>query len=222
MTIFISTFDNNFIGMKQLFGILGVFLCLFISCDNPKKTTKVINIKDSIENSERIINTVNVTLISSAKKDLDDWQEYTILDEFLIKYYNISYYDALENAKELSGLVKNLKDSLRVDKINKKNVVARINTLENEALRLADMATITSISDDEVKMEVDKIVELFDALNSKINTIYKTEELQNSLDIDTEVPIEVEEERGVKFKKRMSAKPRLGSSKNKTINNEKD
>ncbi|MDV7186196.1 hypothetical protein R3X25_02795 [Lutibacter sp. TH_r2] len=208
--------------MKQLFGILGVFLCLFISCDNPKKTTKVINIKDSIENSERIINTVNVTLISSAKKDLDDWQEYTILDEFLIKYYNISYYDALENAKELSGLVKNLKDSLRVDKINKKNVVARINTLENEALRLADMATITSISDDEVKMEVDKIVELFDALNSKINTIYKTEELQNSLDIDTEVPIEVEEERGVKFKKRMSAKPRLGSSKNKTINNEKD
>lgn len=208
--------------MKQLYSILGVFLLLLASCNNTQKINKTIDVKDSIEDSNRIINTVNVTLISSAKKDLDDWQEYTNLDDFFIKYYNISHYEALENAKELSGLVKNLKDSLRIDKLNKKNVVARINVLENEALRLADMATIPSITNNEVKIEVDKIVELFDALNSKINTIYRAEELQKSLEIDTEIPIDVEVEKGVKYKKRTAAKPRSIPLKNKTINNEKD
>lgn len=208
--------------MKQLYSIFGVFLLLLASCNNTQKINKTIDVKDSIEDSNRIINTVNVTLISSAKKDLDDWQEYTNLDDFFIKYYNISHYEALENAKELSGLVKSLKDSLRIDKLNKKNVVARINVLENEALRLADMATIPSITNNEVKIEVDKIVELYDALNSKINTIYKTEELQKSLEIDTEIPIEVEVEKGIKYKKRTVSKPRTIPSKNKTINNEKD
>ena len=114
-----------------------------------------------------------------------------------------------------------MKDSLSVEKLNKKNVVARINVLENEALRLADMATISSITNQEVKTEVDKIVELFDALNSKINTIYKTEELQKSLEIDTETPIDIDEEKGVNYIKRAPIKPKSIPKKNKIIDNEK-
>ena len=207
--------------MKQLISIFSILFLLLASCNNTKKVENTNDIKDSIENSGRIVNTINVTLISSAKKDLDNWKEYKNLDDFLIKYYNISYFDALDNAKELSGLVKSLKDSLSVEKLNKKNVVARINVLENEALRLADMATISSITNQEVKTEVDKIVELFDALNSKINTIYKTEELQKSLEIDTETPIDIDEEKGVNYIKRAPIKPKSIPKKNKIIDNEK-
>lgn len=203
--------------MKQLFCIFSVFLLLLTSCNNEVKVVKAPQENDTLVDSKRIINTVNVTLISSAKKEIDNWQEYQNLDEFLIRYYNISHFEALDNANELSDLVSTLKDSLKIDKLNKKNVVARINVLKNGALRLADMSTIPTITNNEIEIEVNKIVELFDALNSKINTIYKAEELQKSLEIDTEIPIEIKEEKAVK----VNPHKKIISSKSKTTN-EKD
>ena len=112
----------------------------------------------------------------------------------MIKYYNVSKLEALNNSKELSDLVKNMIDTIRIDKLDKINVIARFNVLHNETLRLADMANIPSITEDEVKEEVKKIIDLYSAVNSKINTIYKADELQNALDVDTEVPIELKEQ----------------------------
>ena len=89
-----------------------------------------------------------------------------------------------------------MKDTIRVDKLNELSVVARFNVLHNETLRLADMATISTIKKEEVKEEVGRILELYAALNSKINTIYKAEDVQNSIEIDTEIPVNLEEQQG--------------------------
>jgi len=59
---------------------------------------------------------------------------------------------------------------------------------------LVDMESIPSITDEEVVKEVGQILEIYSAVNAKINTIYRAKELQNSLEIDTETPVELEED----------------------------
>jgi len=81
--------------------------------------------------------------------------------------------------------------SIEIDNLNQLNVIARFNVLHNQTLRLADMANIPSISSEEVKEEIRTILDVFSAVNSKINTIYKVEEIRDLLEVDTETPIEI-------------------------------
>jgi len=161
-----------------------------------------------VVDDDRIINNISETLIPEAKRTLKDWKEYQNVDEFMLKYYNVSNLEALNNAKELSGLVKNMIDTIRVEKLKETNVIVRFNVLHNETLRLADMATIPSISKDEVKEEVKKIIDLYSAVNSKINTIYKAEDIQNALEIDTEVPVDINNplQRAIQLRDKRSAR----------------
>ncbi len=175
--------------MNCRYWFLLVMLLLSFSCNRSKAIQEVSEKSDTINvSSDRILNTLGETLIPNAKSALEDWKEYNNVDEFVLKYYNISILEALINARELSDLVKSMKDTIRVEKLDKTNVIARFNVLHNETLRLADMANIPAIKDEEVKEEVTKILEVFSAVNSKINTIYSAEDIQNSLDDDSEVP----------------------------------
>ncbi|WP_386810216.1 hypothetical protein [Lutibacter holmesii] len=159
--------------------------------------------------SNRISNTISETLIPSARKDFESWKEYNDVDELITEYYNISVSQALGRSRELEDLVKLMKDTIRVDAIDKLNVNARFNVLHNETLRLVDMATIPSITNEEVSEEVGQIIEVYASVNAKINTIYKARDLQEALEIDTEVPVEIieEEEPVTKVKKRITRKP---------------
>lgn len=178
--------------MRYLYSFLILILFFNFSCTKTKNVEEVATASDTlvVDTTDRIINNSSETLIPEAKQTLEDWKEYKKLDQFMLKYYNVSNFEALNNAKELSELVQHLKDSIRIDKLKTPNVVARFNVLHNETLRLADMATIPSISKAEVEEEVKKIIDLFSAVNSKINTIYKAETLQNKLEVDTEEPID--------------------------------
>ena len=204
--------------MKYLYPFLFLIILISFSC-NPKKTEANQSVIDSLAiNSNRITNTISETLIPEAKKDFENWQEYNDVDELLISYYNISVSEALSKSEELADLVKLMKDSIRIEAVDKLNVIARFNVLHNEALRLADMATISSITDEEVDEEVGKIISVFASVNAKINTIYKALNLQKALEVDTETPIEIEEEdsdqKGVTMKPRTSSKtPKSQSNK---------
>jgi len=182
--------------MKTIYPILFLILLLTFSCTGGKRTQANENTIDSLViNSKRITNSLGEMLSPEAKEELSTWKEYNDVDEFVITYYNISVTEALNNADELTGLVKLMKDSIRIESLKKDDVIARFNVLHNETLRLADMATITSISDEEVIKEVTQILELYSAVNSKINTIYRAIELQNLLEVDTETPIQLEGEK---------------------------
>ncbi|MBP8792686.1 MAG: hypothetical protein KBH29_05860 [Lutibacter sp.] len=181
--------------MKYLNCFLVFFLLLVVSCGKTDKTEEVAQTKDSVVVKEsKISNSIGETLIPSAKLDIDKWKEYEEVDKFMLKFYSVSKLEALSNAQELADLVKLMKDSIRVRKLDEPSTISRINVLYNETLRLADMANIPSIKKEEVKVEVKKILELFTAFNVKINTIYKAEEVQNALEIDTEVPVELLEQ----------------------------
>ncbi len=182
--------------MKTIYPILFLILLLTFSCTDGKRTKANERTIDSLViNSKRITNSLGEMLSPNAKDELTTWKEYNDVDEFVLSYYNISVSEALNNAKELSGLVLLMKDSIRVESLKKDDVIARFNVLYNETLRLKDMATISSISDEEVENEVKQILELYAALNSKINTIYRAEELQELLEVDTEIPVASEDKK---------------------------
>ena len=63
---------------------------------------------------------------------------------------------------------------------------------------------ISSIKKEEVKEEVGKILDLYSALNSKINTIYKAEEVQKSIEVDTEKPINLEEQQEISIYRKIN------------------
>jgi hypothetical protein len=178
--------------MKQLYPYLFIITIILFSCNRTKSTIASEEVIDSLSlNSYRIENPITTVLTPSAKRGLATWKEYQDVDEFLLTYYNISVSEALGKAEELSNLVKLMKDTIRVENLEKQNVIARFNVLYNETLRLADMATIPSISDEEVAEEVTQILNIYAAVNDKINIIYKAEDLQNALEVDTETPIEI-------------------------------
>jgi hypothetical protein len=197
--------------MKYLYSLLLIILFLNLSCNRTKTAQETSKNIDSLKiSADRIVSTIAEILIPKAKKAVSEWKEYRDVDDFMLKYYSISTTEALDNAKELSDLVQLMRDTVRIEKLKGLNVTARFNVLHNEALRLADMATISSISNEEVKEAVFKIVEVYSAVNSKINTIYKAEELQNSLEIDTETPIETNEKLMISERKKLDKlkKPR--------------
>lgn len=180
--------------MKYIIPFLFIILLTGFSCNKNKEVQDVSEIVDSLKvDANRIENRIGETLIPEANEALKNWKQYQRVDELLLKYYSITTLQALADAKELSELVKQMKDSISIEKLQKPNIIARINVLYNETLRLADMATIPSISKEEVKEEVGNIVEIYSALNSKINTIYKSESIQNMLEVDTEVPVDIQE-----------------------------
>ncbi|MBE0424632.1 MAG: hypothetical protein IBX66_11950 [Lutibacter sp.] len=179
--------------MKYVIPFLLIILLTGFSCNKNKDVQEVSEIADSLKlDANRIENRIGETLIPEAKAVLDNWDEYQLVDEMLLKYYSINTLEALSNADELSRLVKMMKDSIKIDNLKKPNIIARINVLENETLRLADMATIPSISKEEVKEEVINILAIYSAMNSKINTIYHAESMQKRLEVDTEVPVNIQ------------------------------
>ena len=184
--------------MKYVYPFLFLILIISFSCDSKKTQANDAAIDSLAVNSNRISNTISETLIPSARKDFENWKEYNDVDDLITQYYNIPVSEALSRSNELVDLVKLMKDTIRVDAIDKLNMVARFNVLHNEVLRLADMSMIPSISDEEVGEEVGQIIEVYSSVNAKINTIYKAQYLQEALEVDTEVPVDVIEDDSTK------------------------
>jgi hypothetical protein len=201
--------------MKYIIPFLLIILLTGFSCNKNKVAQEVSEKADSLKlDANRIEIRIGETLIPEAKAEMDNWKEYQLVDELMLKYYSISTLEALSDADELSRLVKMMKDSIRIEKLQRPNIIARINVLENETLRLADMATIPSISKEEVKVEVGNIVAIYSAMNSKINTIYKAESIQNMLEVDTEVPVDIQET--------TTPPPYLYNERTRLLNNSKE
>lgn len=173
--------------------VILVLLSLVISCKNNTDTNAVAEVNDTIKSkaNERISNKIAEVLIPEAREAVANWEEYQQVDDFILKYYNISKDDALANANELAELASYMKDSVTITKLQEPNFTTRLNVFHNETLRLSDMATINAITFEEIEVEVAKILELYSAINSKINTIYQAEALQKLLEFDTEKPVEL-------------------------------
>ena len=150
-----------------------------------KETTKKEVVVEDKSELRIVKNHVPFTTIKTTyKKEIEDWDELYDLNVFLEKFEKIAPNEALSNALELRDLVKSLKDSVIPVKFKKASLLARVNVLHNETLRLADITLIQAATADDVNNQVAKTLEVFSSLNAKINTILLKEKFEDDLDID--------------------------------------
>ena len=161
--------------------LFGLLLLLVFSCgksnskEEPVTATERTNIKLLKTDYQE------VKLNPEAEKEIEDWTEYHKMNDFIRQYRSISSIDALFNANELSELAQQLKDTIRVKKFEIPSLKVRLNVLHSETLRLADMASINNISEEEIKNENENILNAFSALNLKINNIIIQESLNSDV-----------------------------------------
>ncbi len=164
--------------VKHLFFIL--FIITFFSCKKHVIKQETNTVIDTTRADVFKVNNI-IKLNTKAKNMVKDWIEYQKMHEFIQQYYHISIDDAMLNAKEFSKLSQQLKDSIRIEKLDIPSVKIRLNVLNNEILRLTDMATITNISSSDIKKESGNILDAYFALNSKINNIISQENLNSDV-----------------------------------------
>ena len=171
--------------MKFFFPLLLFVLILTFSCkENVKNDRLETTKKDTIAASKKNKRNISVSLQPTAKKELASWKEYQLVDEILSKFNTISNTEAISNAQELSELVTHLKDSIRDKRLKSPPVITRINILQNECLRLNDMAKIPAITPQEIDKEIDNILYAYAAFNAKINSVIAVRSAENELELD--------------------------------------
>ena len=154
---------------------------MVFSCRKSIPKEELISIPDSTAIKLLKTDYEEVKLNPEAIKEVEEWTEYQKMNDFIKQYNSISVVDALFNANELSELAQQLKDTIRVKKFEIPSVKVRLNVLHSETLRLADMVSINSISEEEIKSENENILNAFSALNSKINNIIIQENLNEDV-----------------------------------------
>jgi uncharacterized protein YfkK (UPF0435 family) len=157
-------------------------IILFSCGDKKQENTKNEAIKPLLRVVEKHLPTENIHL--KFTKDVENWQELQAVNSFLKKFENVSPNEVLSNALELRDLVKNLKDSVVPVIFNIPSFKARVNVLNSETLRLADLTFIPAIEPEEINTQVNKTIAAFSAVNSKINTILSEKSFEDAIDVN--------------------------------------
>jgi len=168
--------------LNKIFLLL-FFTTFFYSCNNKKisnKETIILQEKKS-DTIQKYVLKFDEKLTPKGKTLVEEWGEYQRFNKFLEDNQVYIPEESLLNAKELAKLAQELKDSIRIEKLQTPAVKIRLNVINNEALRLEDMSEISVITDEEVRKEYNKIYEAFSALNSKINNNLNQEKLNEEL-----------------------------------------
>ncbi len=166
--------------IKNLFIVL-IIISLVFSCDNLNSKKDLNSDQNTKPTNNTKTNHTIVNLSPKAQKMVKNWQEYQKINEYIQQYEQISISNSLLNARHLSELAQQLKDSIRLEKLNIPSVKIRLNVLHNETLRLADMATINKITETEVIQENNNIINAYSALNIKLNNITSQEHLNSEV-----------------------------------------
>lgn len=163
--------------------VIGFFLiiALLLSCKNKKE-------QDTQEYSEQLkaVSTIKsehriIPLNPKSEELVKDWPEYQKFSDLIGQYQEISLTDALLNSKELSEMAQQLKDSIRIERLDIPSIKMRLNVLHSETMRLADMATIPTITEMSILKENNNVIQAFSALNLKINNMYSMEKLNDEI-----------------------------------------
>lgn len=158
-----------------------MIIALLLSCKNKNEQTteeysEQLKTVTTIKSAHRI-----VPLNEKSEELLKDWPEYEKFSELVGQYQEITLTDALLNSKELSEVAKQLRDSIRIERLDIPSIKMRLNVLHSETMRLADMSTIPTITETSILKENNNVIQAFSALNLKINNMYSMEKLNDEI-----------------------------------------
>lgn len=169
--------------MKKYILTFSIVTILLFSCqEKEKQTDNHLKSKDSLKISlKNQTFRTKVTLTNDGKKYIKDWEYYFNVKDYLNNYKDTDYKASLFYAQQLLVLTKQLKDSLKIKKINNASFRSRINTIYSISLRLADMDSIPAITKKEVITETSNLFNAFDGITIKINSLARKEKLEDDL-----------------------------------------
>lgn len=122
-----------------------------------------------------------VKLNQESEAIVSKWNEYQNYREAIEQYQSITMSDALLNSEDLALLSQQLKDSIRIEKIDTPSVRIRLNVIHNQSLRLSDMSKIPTITEEEVIEANNNVIDAFSALNLKLNNMIRKESLNSDI-----------------------------------------
>ena len=187
-----------------------------VSC-KPNKTDVPLETTSSEIIQEVNISSIGVVLSPEARKLTEDWLKYQDVKSKIENYSKVTRSEALQNAKELSDLVIDVSDTIDLKMLDRPDMKIRFNVLNNHVLRLDDMSTIPTITDEEVESEVSKLLSAFSSINEKINTLIKIDEF----DIKSEESELAKKEIEARFREIKYSSKRSRSTSTKKIDERK-
>ena len=163
--------------------LIGFFLiiALLLSCKN-KNEQNMQEYSDQLKTESTIKSEHRIIPLNPKSEELvKDWPEYQKFSDLVGQYQEISLTDALLNSKELSEMAQQLRDSVRIERLDIPSIKMRLNVLHSETMRLADMSTIPTITEMSILKENNNVIQAFSALNLKINNMYSMEKLNDEI-----------------------------------------
>ena len=201
--------------IRHIKNIILIGMVIMVSC-KPDKTNIPLDSSISEIQEEVTISSIGVVLSPKARILTKDWLKFQDVKSKIENYSKVTKTEALQNAKELSDFIIDVSDTIDVKILDRADMKIRFNVLNNHVLRLDDMSTIPSITDEEVKSEVAKVLGAFSSINEKINTLVKIDGFDIKSDEAADVKEEIEALRGKNISKpssRISTKERLENRK---------
>lgn len=171
--------------IKQL--ILIAISILLIGCKKSVNETQ-IDANTSKNDSLTKTFTQSVYLTDLARNDIKNWNHYEEFEKIISQFYQTTPSKATLLSKDLSEIIIRIKDSIKIEKLNRSDVIARFNILNNEALRLNDMGSISTITTEETIEKIENIVYAYESIISKINQVYLLNANEESVDVRFSAP----------------------------------
>jgi hypothetical protein len=170
--------------IKQLIFIGVVLLC---SCNQKTNTLDNKEKKDTTSVVQKSY-TKTVFLSENARKEIVDLKYFDEFEKILDRFYNSNPEEIKLNTTDLNEVLVRLKDSITIEKINRPDVKARFNILYNESLRLLDMSSISTISQEEVDHKIENIIYAYESIITKINQVYLMNANEKNVDVQFQTP----------------------------------
>ncbi|PQJ21555.1 hypothetical protein [Tenacibaculum sp. SG-28] len=158
-------------------------ILLFSNCKNDAQKKQLLPIeKDAMTTSATY---TYKKILPSYLKEIEAWEEYFTLKDFLDQWKESTPKEALDNALELKSLTKNAKDSIPEGPLKTPAFRARINVFQNEVLKLVDLTDLNAKSAYTTKQQMTTIFKTFSNVNLKINAIFDKQNINNTVKIDS-------------------------------------
>lgn len=167
--------------------IFTIVILLFFSC---KQTTNELesNTKNDTTAFVSRSYTQSIFLTENARKEMVAQKYFEDFENTMKQFYNSTPDRIQLNAQDLTEVISKIKDSISLSKIDRPDVKARFNILYSEALRLIDMSTISTISNEEVNRKIENIIYAYESILAKINQVYLMDSNEENVDVQFQAP----------------------------------
>lgn len=159
---------------------------LLIACNQSKNTSKVVDeeskLKKYSDPKDEFMQFDNLKEEKFKYKDsILSWEGYKRVHQSLDKLRNNTPNEVLNLSEELVENTKWMRDTISVEAMKNKGMRARMNTFYNQALRLQEMKSISSITVAEIEKQTAGLFVVFRMVNRKIDAIYEQQNFEKDL-----------------------------------------